>query len=756
MRIVLILLLFIISIKENYAQTNIIGTVKDGKENFIDVFDVRLYKNDTIFVKGKLCKNGKININIPEKRDEKYKMLIHSLGYEDRTINVHPQDSIINIGTILLEERNKELEAITVKAQWTNIKMKGEEIIVNVSKTPLSKVGTYEDIMRRIPGIIVSNRGEVSIMGKPRVLVHLNGRELQDLSILNVLQSSRIKSISIDRNPDVSYAASYDAIINIHTLPNTKDELAISPSDFFSVGRKLSNVSSVVLNGQFKRLSVLSDFAYSSNALRQNDSEDKEVWNEAQVLQTTRYVDLEQHIKSMKWGSILNYDIKKGICIGISYRGSKEKTNMDKFQNFISLGNVIPTNTNNNNDRYTHIPSIYCRFTSKNKSLSWTADLYKSRLKNSQDIKENGNEVTNYNFSDKYSVWGSKIDFAHKLSYFIYSLGTRVSKISDNNWYSFDKVNDTSIQKNYIFSSYINLKKNINKISLKAGLRYEWEKRTYLKTDDKSHSVDGHFFPNFSCSYYGKIDLGLSYSKRIYRPSYNQIIQKKTYIDRLSYSIGNPLLKATIVDLLTLSFQKKRFMASLSYEYYTDKKAQIAELDGENHVSFSYGNIPHSNRLKINSMYSYSFNTFNGSSTLLLSTSKMSFNGVNYSSYKNIGAYFKTTLERPMWKESSIMLSFWYLNPQYSDTYRMKENYNISLYISQFLLKKSLHLKLSFEDILHSQKTNNWVQRMAQSQIIMSTNADTRILNFTIQYNWGNNKKRLAASSAISEDINRL
>lgn len=739
-----------------FSQTHVTGNVIDRSGNPIDIFDVRLFKNDSIFIKGGLCKDGILSLEAKDLDAKEYKMLIHAIGYKDQALFFQKSDSICKLGTIILQENATELNAVIVKAQQPIIKMDGNAFIINVAKTPLSEVGTYTDIMRRIPGIIVTGRGNVSVMGKQRLLVHLNGKELKDISLLNILQSKKIKSITVDNNPGVSYSASYDAIIDIQTLPDAKDNLMVTPANTLTIGRELSNSSSIVLSGKSGKFSCLSDFSFVTDGLQQNDYEEKKVWNNEEELNTFREVSLNNRDNSFKVGSILDYNLTSNTNLGISYRWTTSNSSLDKLQNFSNFESQTIANILNKTRRNSHTPTIFYRFSNKKVSLSWVSDLYSSTSRSNQDVTEANQNTIPYNYKDKYTVWGSKIDFTNKLPIFNYTVGVRLSKISDNSFYTINSESFGGTQTNNIFSSYLSFQKRIKVIWLNAGIRYENERQRYKNDESILKSTQGNLFPYFSATYSSKIRISTSYAKRIYRPSYSQIISKITYIDPISYSTGNPLLKPTIVDLLTISFQRKTLISSVSYEYYTNKKAQIAKLDESQAVRFTYNNIPHSQKIKLNIIYGYSFCGFKGNSTLMLSLSKMNFNGICYSEFKDIGIYFKSTLERSLWTGSNVMLNFWYLNSQYNDTYKMKESINASLTMSQYLFKKSLLISLSAEDIFHSQKSNNWLQRMSQSQIRMQTDADTRLLVLRVQYNWGKNKKRINASSSISEDINRL
>ena len=156
------------------------------------------------------------------------------MEYEERyvTLPTHMQTSsestdTVNMGTIILTNSNNSLGEVSVTARRPVVKLTGSSYKVDVAESYLKDAGDFNDIMRRIPGVFVDPKGTIAVMGKPRLLVFLNGRQLRNNSELGTLKSSDIKSVEIDRNPSAAYSASSDAVIRITTVDAVQDYIRL-------------------------------------------------------------------------------------------------------------------------------------------------------------------------------------------------------------------------------------------------------------------------------------------------------------------------------------------------------------------------------------------------------------------------------------------------------------------------------------------------------------------------------------------------
>lgn len=740
------------------------GKVVDPLNNPIEIFDVRMLRADSSMLIGGTFLEGSFEIEFPE---ESSLVKVSSLGYVPAYISFDSkkEDNIINIGSIILKESSTELDEVVVSARRPLARLSGDSYIVDVSKTYLAEVGTFIDIARRVPGIIVSAQGGIGVMGKPRVLININGRAIRSMSELQTLQSNRIKSISVDRNPSTMYSSNYDAIINIVTTDAIQDYLHIIVADQLSISRELSNRSSLTLNANSKSFAFFTDVNYSSNGQHQYDTEKKQIWTKTKELNTARSSNLRNRNSPLGLNQIIEYRFRPQTVLGVGYHFSITNTNLEKTQDFTmtfrETSQSIPVETQTSMRRVEHNPTVYFTHKGKNRSLGLYADYYTASLRSKQYSIENQSNTVFQDFKDRYDVIGLKADYSQVLQFLTYSVGAKATYIKDLGTYLTGLGdNPNSQRESYSFATYLNLSKSIGRFFFATGLRYERERaKSFKSLDDMSDMTYNHLFPYFAISYRGDVNGSLSYSRRIYRPTYNQLIAKSVYIDPLSYSIGNPLLKSNLVDIVSASIQKGTFSGSISYEHSLNKKVQIAILEEGTQtprVRFTYDNIPHVHSLTAYAMCNYGVGHLRGNSTLMLSSSHMTYQGKTHSTFKDIGLYIKTTLEVSLWKGASTMLSASYHNAQYQDFYRIEPSFNTSLYLTQNLFQNKLKISLIVEDPLKTSRVNNWIQTMQQARIEMNTDADSRFIGISIRYTFGRSKDKAQSKSSIQEEIKRL
>lgn len=108
-----------------------------------------------------------------------------------------------------------------------------------------------------------------------------------------------------------------------------------------------------------------------------------------------------------------------------------------------------------------------------------------------------------------------------------------------------DKSNHFIYDEN-INAAYLNASKKWSKVSLQLGLRAENTIAKGRQVTNKANFKNNYtqFFPSAFVGYTvnKKHDLGLSLSRRINRPSYNQLNPFKNFLDPSTYSAGNPYL----------------------------------------------------------------------------------------------------------------------------------------------------------------------------------------------------------------------
>jgi ferric enterobactin receptor len=128
-----------------------------------------------------------------------------------------------------------------------------------------------------------------------------------------------------------------------------------------------------------------------------------------------------------------------------------------------------------------------------------------------------------------------------------------------------------------VYAAYGTISNNINDFSYKLGLRAESSNYSgeLLNTGEKfSNSYPVSLFPSvfLSQKLANKQDVQFSYTRRINRPNFFQLIPFTDYTDKLNITKGNPNLKPEFTQAFELSYLKtftgnNTFLTSLYYKY---------------------------------------------------------------------------------------------------------------------------------------------------------------------------------------------
>src|SRR4030095_1737463 len=131
-----------------------------------------------------------------------------------------------------------------------------------------------------------------------------------------------------------------------------------------------------------------------------------------------------------------------------------------------------------------------------------------------------------------------------------------------------------------INAAYITVNKQLKKWSLQGGLRVENTiAKGFQVTNDSTFKRDfTNLFPSAFISY--AIDknnsLTVSYSRRITRPSYQDLNPFTYFLDSLSYRQGNPYLLPQFSHNIELSHAfKGKLITTLNYNNTTDVISQV-------------------------------------------------------------------------------------------------------------------------------------------------------------------------------------
>ncbi len=499
----------------------------------------------------------------------------------------------VDLGNIKLEVDAKQLEEIKVVGTKPFMQMGVDRKIFNVEKNIVSTGQTASELMKNIPGVDVDIDGNVSLRNaSPTIFV--DGRPT-NLS-LDQIPSDAIQSVELITNPSAKFDASggMSGIINIvlkknrkagyngnlrlgidsRLMPNFGGDINIKQDKINVFASSMYNKRKSIGEGQSIREEF---FAYPSISYDQTNNPKSLGFFNYNRAGLDYFIDNRNTLTisgSMVLGEFNNEDqlsIKTDTLFNTGTKSILSQRETSSGFNFSNLGSAIG---------FKHLFS--------KKGMELTADLNYNNSNN----KSNGGFQTQYydlqkvpkgslinqkqNGEGGNSLYTLQTDFTNPLGESSkMELGLRAAIRdfqSENLNYIYNialnqYIPITSINANYkfndkVFAVYGTYGNVIGKkTNYQLGLRAESSKYTgTLLTNGKSfgNSYPLSLFPslNFTHQIDQSQDLQFSYSRKINRPSFFQILPFVDYTDSLNISRGNPDLIPEFTNSIELNYQK--------------------------------------------------------------------------------------------------------------------------------------------------------------------------------------------------------
>lgn len=101
------------------------------------------------------------------------KVVISCLGYVKYTTKLRITESI-ELGDIVLKPEINELSEVVVKGSRQMITREIDKLVIDAKS--LSSIGSNAiDLLKQTPGLLVSEEGKISVIGKGKIIVLVNG-----------------------------------------------------------------------------------------------------------------------------------------------------------------------------------------------------------------------------------------------------------------------------------------------------------------------------------------------------------------------------------------------------------------------------------------------------------------------------------------------------------------------------------------------------------------------------------------------------
>ena len=570
---------------------SISGSLIDESGNPISFANVVLLNRcDSSFVQGTISdENG--NFSIGPFTDENI-LRVSCLGFLPIT-KAHTNSPV----TIVMQEDINLLSEVVVNGNLPVTRMKGDAMVTNVENSVLSKAGSANDVLTKIPGI-TKKQDAFEVFGKGTPLIYINGKKLHDLSELERLNSNEIKNVQVIRNPGSRYDATVKAVVRIQTVKRQGDGFGFNLRSSYYQSKNTDLIEQANFNYRHDNLDIFGSIYYNQMESWQDFSMKLEergtkVWNHDMKSNG------EFYSKMLNGNVGFNYQLNDNHTFGMKYKAGKtlkEENPLSKETN-INVDNIFYDNIKVNScDYYNYEPdhelNAYYNGQFGDVNLDFNADYLQNGKRSNSVFQETSQtsesrDVHSANHVKNRLVAG-KLTLSLPLGGGAFVVGSEVTYTHRNDDYlneenyvpsSFSKIEELNA------AGYAEYNRSFPWGDWSLGLRYEHVKFDYYEDgrhiDEQSRTFD-NFFPNISFStQLGKVQTQVSYTAKTQRPTYSELSNNVFYSDRFTLQKGNPTLRPTIIHDLTLSGVWRFLQMSLSYSQTKDWILNWGELVNE-------------------------------------------------------------------------------------------------------------------------------------------------------------------------------
>ncbi|MEJ8756913.1 TonB-dependent receptor [Pontibacter sp. H259] len=627
MKKLLLPLLLLVFTNLSAQQASIKGLLLDGDKKPVGYANVLLLRSDdSSLVKGMLSEESGA-YTFEGIAAGKYKIAASMVGYAKAfSKEIILNGSPVQVEPITLQQSSTSLKEVVVEGQKPLIEQHMDKTVLNVENSIAAAGNTALEVLEKAPGVTVDQNDNISMRGRGNVIVMIDGKQVpmsgsELANVLRGMSANSVEKIELITNPSAKYdAAGNSGIIDIKLKRDKSLGTNGTLSSSFGYGEKFKTNQGLQLNHRSKKFNVFGNYNYvyrddftQLNIYRTFYDQDKNF--DGNYDQKNRF-NFQFNTHNARVGA--DYFISPKTILGVAVGGFM--TDIDRNNHNFAEGkneqaqidSTFITDALAGHDRKNHSINLNLKHTIDSTGREISADLDYIAYNNvdfqnfTTNIYEpNGDlrrtpQILYGTLDGGLTIKSAKVDYTQQLK----SIGAKMdagfksSLVSADNKLEFfnrtdgknvfltDRSNHFLYDEN-INAAYLNTNKKWDKFSMQLGLRLEntiaQGEQLADVVDEDEREFDRNYTQLFPSAFVGytlskKHDVGLSLSRRINRPSYNQLNPFKNYLDPSTYSAGNPYLapETSYNFEFTHTFDQ-RIVTKLSYSYTSDAIVQVLQ-----------------------------------------------------------------------------------------------------------------------------------------------------------------------------------
>jgi hypothetical protein len=651
----------------------------------------------------------------------------------------------------------------------------------------IMNVGTSAlEVLEKSPGVTVDRDGNITLKGKAGLIVMVDGRPTQlggtDLAnMLRNMSSNQLDQIEIMTNPPARYDAAGNAgVINIKTKKTVKAGLNGSASVAYSQGKYPKTNEGFNFNYREGKVNLFNNLShnyqkrYSLLTLNRNIYNDntgslENIFNQqANALSTGNSysakfgVDLFATPKTT-FGAVVNINMRDNL---------QSNPNITNISNASKVLQSRTTAAVDNNADWKNISTNlnYRRLLDK-KGKEITSDIDFLRYTSANDLFM-VNSYTNAAGSplakadtltgllpQDINVYSARVDYLHPINKTAkFEAGLKTSIVRTDNNANYDSIQNGNIVHDLTRSNHFVYEENINAayVSLGTSLSKKWNAQFGLRLENTNakglqkttgDDFDRHYTQLFPTAYFQyKADdnnnFGINFGRRVSRPSYESLNPFIRFIDRYTFSQGNPALKPSVSNNIELTHTwKSKITTTLNYTNIKDIVQSIIQQKGQDAYRMP-ANVSTLNQFGI-AVNANTPVTKWWTSNINVNLFNESYKGVvnNVSIDRNATNFFVNGTEQfKVNKTLTAEINGIYRSGGLASVMRVSSMWFIGAGVSQQVLKNKGAIRLSARDIFKTQKLRG-LTRYGNVDVDMSQLNETQVVTISFSYSFSKGKK---------------
>jgi len=721
------------------------------------------------------------------------------VGYAKFVSPIEVTNRNIALPLITLEDEPTALHEVVVKGERQRFEQEIDRTVINLEGSITSSGNTILEILQKSPGVVVNRQNNtITINGKSGVRLMINNKLMQlptdaVIQMMDGMSGSNVEKIEIITAPSSEYDAEGNGgIINIVTMGGK--DFGTNASLGLTIGARWAENLGANFNihHRGKKIAYFADYSIVRNHNMHIVQMNRESTDDSFGQTITSDSRRENMTTQQNLNAGLEWQVAKNTTLNFLFTGYNRNWKLSALTediNRVRMDSSITTGMKIHESNVWKSANgsfgVQTRIDEKSEvSLSLDYLFYHndnpSTYENAVIIEPANSQSFNNVDVDKTTpirTFVAKMDYKNQISPSVLLEGgiKSVTSTLDNNvlvqelvagvWVPDPMFTSYSMLDERIYAGYFSTKVQVdNQLQINGGIRYEYTQSVISSRgeNDLTERRYGYFFPTLSIKKNLGLeeDLEISYTRRITRPTYNDIAPYVFFWGPNTFSAGNTSLYPAVSDAVRVGYSYKHWSTSVQYSHVRNEITMLQpEIDDAQNLFYRSQNLKYLNTIGWSVNYSTSISTWwELQSNLTVQYQRgrtSSFNANTSLQLFSVNINLINIFKLP--RDFAIEISGIYQSRSLSGISQFLPVGSLNAGIQKSFGDKGI-LRLSMDDILY---TNYWRIKTTSPENGLNTyfsyNWHNQFIRLTYTRNLGNTKlKSLRLKSGSEEERSRI